>query len=96
MCLEKNYEEAKRVAEFFVKVGLPVHFGHLSLAPEKHTEEIDTILDETMKIFFIHHEPFEVTREKVHSAILKAHQVGLETVNKLGDKPYREIHSQEI
>ena len=32
LILETKADEARRVAQFFVKVGLPVHFGQLSLS----------------------------------------------------------------
>ena len=33
LVLEEDHDEARKVAEFFARVGLPVHLGHLGLDP---------------------------------------------------------------
>jgi glycerol dehydrogenase len=91
-CLEANSTEAKRVGEFFAKVGLPVHLGQLSLEPSKHAHEIDLIINKAMDVHFLHYEPFEVTHEKVRQAIFQADQLGKDISKKIGDSAYKALH----
>jgi glycerol dehydrogenase len=92
-CLEGNYEEARRLAEFFAAVGLPVHLGQLSLDIEKNSDEMDLIYNEAANVFFIHHEPFEISIDKLKKAMTEAHTLGLEVSAKIGDLAYKELHS---
>ena len=94
LCLEGEMEEARRIARFFAQVGLPVHLGQLSLDVERHNLELDKIVNEAMNLFFVHHEPFEVTAQKLKQALLQAHRLGTEVSHDLGDEAYRSLHPQ--
>ena len=43
---------------------------------------------------FVHNQPFEVTAEKLLTALLQAHKLGLEVTASIGDAAYREIHTE--
>lgn len=92
LCLEDNVAETVHVAEFFNRVGLPVHLGQLSLEPDKNAKEIDSIINEAMNIPFLHYEPFEITPEKLKQAFLQANEIGLKISKKSGDKAYQLLH----
>ena len=72
-------DEARRVAEFFVRVGLPVTLGELGLQPDAAggRDAVTTVArrataaDET-----IHNMPFPVTADAVAAAIVAADAVG--------------------
>ena len=94
LCLEDEMNEALRVATLFAQVGLPVHLGQLSLNLEQHRREVEEIINGAMKDPFIHHEPFEVTAEKMRKALMEAHQLGIRVSQDLGDAPYRSLHPE--
>jgi glycerol dehydrogenase len=93
-CLEGDKDEAGRVASFFAHVGLPVHLGQLSLDIDQNVQEIKTIIDEAMNVFFIHYEPFEVTHEKLMQALVDANALGVEVSRNIGDDAYRALHPE--
>jgi len=93
LMLEGDLDEAKRVARFMAKLGLPVHLGHLALDPDKDFEVLHEAMAAGMATSpFVHNEPFEVTAEKILTALLQAHKLGLEVTVSIGDAAYREIH----
>jgi len=92
LCLEGQPGEARRIAEFFAEVGLPVHLGHLSLSADRHDRELDGIVREALKIFFVHNEPFKVTAQKLKRALVQAHRLGMEVSREMGDEAYRRLH----
>jgi glycerol dehydrogenase len=96
LCLEGELDEARRIAAFFAEIGLPVHLGQLSLSPDQHNLELDRIVHEALKIFFVHNEPFDVTAQKLKQALLEAHQLGMEVSIKAGDEAYRLLHRSEL
>jgi glycerol dehydrogenase len=92
LCLEGERGEALRVAEFFAAVGLPVHLGQLSIDPARDGDEIEMILEEAAKVFFVHYEPFEVNAAALKEALLEAHRLGVGVCRSAGDAAYRALH----
>lgn len=93
LLLEIDLEEARRVAHFMATLGLPVHLGHLAVDPDKDFEVLHEAMAAGMVTSpFVHNEPFEVTPEKILTALLQAHKLGLEVTAAIGDAAYREIH----
>jgi len=91
LMLESRPDEARRVAEFFATVGLPVHLGQLSLdAGDKSA--LDVLIEGTMAFPFTANMPMRVTTEMVRATILDAHHLGLDTAGKTGETAYRRIH----
>jgi glycerol dehydrogenase len=85
-------EEARRVAEFFARVGLPIHLGQISLAPDD-TDALDTVVETTMASPIIYNMPMPMTAEFVRASIIGAHELGLAVTESLGDAAYRKLHT---
>ena len=85
-------DEATRVAEFFARVGLPVHLGQLSLSPDDEAD-LDGVVDAVMAQGTIRNMPVEVTPALVKASILEAHALGLEVNERVGDAAYRKLHA---
>jgi len=90
---EGEENEALRVARFFCSVGLPVHLGQLSLNIEYDSAQLDALIREALKLFFVHNEPFEVTPDKLKRALLEAYQLGIEVSRDMGEEAFRKLHS---
>jgi glycerol dehydrogenase len=88
----ESVDEARRVAEFFVRVGLPVHLGQLSVGPDD-TSALDTLVEGTMDWPSSHNMPMPITPELIRSSILSAHELGLSVTESLGDSAYRKLQS---
>jgi glycerol dehydrogenase len=92
LCLENERDEALRISRFFAEIGLPVHLGQLSLDPDQHGALVDQAMEEALKIFFVHNEPFEVTAGLLKRSLIEAHQLGLEIAADWGEEAYRRLH----
>ncbi len=93
----EDEDEAKRVAEFFASVGLPVHLGQLSLSLENSVEgmsEIESVVAATMAYPTIYNMQMDMNADLVRSSILVAHDLGLSVVSSAGDDAYRKLHGQ--
>jgi glycerol dehydrogenase len=84
--------DAKRVAEFFARVGLPIHLGQMSLGLDAKAA-IETIVEATLAWPTSHNMPMPVTAESIRSAITGAHELGLAVAQTAGDKAYRRLHA---
>ena len=91
LILEANIDESRKVASFFAKVGLPVHLGHIGLDIKDDAKALEEAM--ATAVALIHNEPFEVTVETVLSALLQAHELGVQVASSEGDDSYREIHA---
>lgn len=91
LALEGWTEEARRATEFFARIGLPVHLGHLSLSRDDQ-ESIFAVVGAAMEFPFMGNMPMEVTAEKLHAAILAADALGREVIEARGHSAYLEIH----
>ena len=89
--LEGRENEGKKVAEFFAKVGLPIHLGQISLSPENDTE-VSEVMGAAMTLPILRNEPFEVTKESLVTAALQAHEMGLEIERSVGNAAYHDLH----
>jgi glycerol dehydrogenase len=90
--LEGREEEGKKVAEFFAKIGLPVHLGQLSLSPT-NTAELGEVIEAALTLPILRNEPFEVTKESLVTAALQAHEMGLAIEQSVGDADYNALHN---
>lgn len=79
------------MAEFFAKVGLPVHLGQISL-PLSDEAQIRDVMEAAMMLPFVANEPFEVSTESLIAAAARTHELGLEVARSAGDAPYRALH----
>jgi len=84
LCLEDKLDDAKQVAIWSSKVGLPINFNQLKL-PEFPDDPLMSIFTETaLKQWFTHNEPFPVTAEKIINAMKQAHLLGLQIEKEVG------------
>lgn len=94
LALESNLAEAEQVAVFLAKVGLPAHLGQLGVDLETDKEALKGVVEGAMAASILHHEPFEVTPEKLWAALSEAHRLGLEVTASIGEAAYRELHGK--
>ncbi len=92
LMMQHNPDEAWRVAEFFARVGLPIHLHQLGL-DAKSSAEINSVVEGALAFAPIHNLPFEVTAERVRQGILQADFLGREVAQKLGDMAYQRVQS---
>lgn len=90
LALEEDWEEARRAATFFAEVGLPVHLGQLDLSPD-NTGDLKAMVSAAMESPFLPNMPMTVTPQLTHTAVLKAHALGLEVSADTGDGAYRRL-----
>ena len=84
-------DDAERVAKFFARVGLPIHFGQLSLALSQRGH-IDRLIEATLQRAIAHHMPMPVNAESLRRAIDDAHRLGRAVAAEVGDERYRQLH----
>lgn len=89
LMMEEN-EDARKAAEFFARVGLPIHLGQISLT-EDRSEDIGTVTEAAMKLGIMHNMPMTVTPELIRSSILSAHELGVVVAKEMGDEAYRRL-----
>lgn len=90
LMMESRPDEAKRVAEFFASVGLPIHLGQLSV-DAGDGDAISTIVEGTLGFPFIANMPQPVTAELIRSAVLDADRLGQSVAGTAGDAAYRRL-----
>jgi len=91
LMMEERHSEAKKVAQFFSDVGLPIHLGQLSLAPTD-TAALETIVEAALTFPFMSNMPMAVDADMVRQAILGAHALGRQISEEYGDESYRRLH----
>ncbi len=88
----ESEDEALQVAEFFCKVGLPVHLGQLSLGTDDKAA-IETLVEATMEWPTVHNMPMNVTPDLIRSSLLAAHELGRKVAEVDGDAAYRKLQA---
>ncbi len=91
LALEQDPKEEQRVADFFLRVGLPVHLGHLGIDAETNAALIDMVGEIAASFPFAANEPFEVTSQSIRDALLAIHSRGLDRVAAGGDTAYQAL-----
>ena len=76
LILEKRMDEADQAVRFFHEVGLPLHLASLGFDPLIRVSEVDTIIDNSLNVFFLRYEPFEITHGSLKAALLEASEFG--------------------
>jgi glycerol dehydrogenase len=92
LVMESRPDEARRVAEFFVSVGLPVNLHQLSV-DSRDTASVDTIVEGALGFPFIGNMMVRIDAESLRSGLLGAHELGLSVSGRLGDAAYRRLHA---
>jgi glycerol dehydrogenase len=94
LALEKRYDEAARLADFFCAVGLPAHLGHVGLDPSQR-DDLAAVMAGAAQMWFLAYEPFPITPEIMIAAAIEADGIGKEAVRRVGDDAYRRLHGSE-
>jgi glycerol dehydrogenase len=92
LILERAADEASRVARLLSELGLPVQLEHFQLDIEGDAKILMDAMTAALKEPFAVNEPFEVTPEKLFSALREADRMGTRLVAETGDGPFRELH----
>lgn len=92
LMMESRGDEAARVAEFFARVGLPVHLGQLGIDAGDRAA-LDTVVEGTLGFPFTHNMPQPVTAALVRAAVLDAHALGVAVAERDGDAAYRRMQA---
>lgn len=88
----ESQDEARRVAEFFARVGLPIHLGQISL-DANDTSALDAVVEATMAYPTIYNMPMSMTPDYVRASIIGAHELGVSVTASHGDNAYRRLHT---
>lgn len=91
LSLEGKAEEAREVAAFFARVGLPVHLGQLSLSSDDEPA-LRRVVEVALTIPIIANEPFEVTPDSLRAAMLEADTLGMEVARTAEAEAYGSLH----
>jgi len=91
LMMESRPDEARRVAEFFATVGLPIHLGQLSLDADDDSA-LEVVSEGAAAFPFSRNMPMPVTKQLARTAILDAHRLGLELDQRVGNAAYRRLH----
>ena len=81
---EGDEAEARRVAEFFARVGLPIHFGQLGVSIDDSTSA-DRVMQQAALLGFVGNEPLRITPAVLLAASERADEIGREIAGKIGD-----------
>jgi len=92
LALEEDATEAKRATEYFASVGLPVHYGQLSL-DHRDSGVLDTVVEATMNFGALTNLPFEVSPEMLRDGLLAANELGMSVAGQVGDAAYRRLQA---
>ena len=92
LVIEERPDEARKVAEFFAAVGLPVHLGQLAL-DASDTRALDVVSEGALRFPFVHNMLRPITAAVVRAAVLDAHDLGRSVAQDVGDEAYRRLHA---
>ena len=90
LALEQDDVEAKRATEYFASVGLPVHYGQLSLDP-RDAAVLDIVVEATLNFGALTNLPFDVSATNLRDALLSANDLGASVAQEFGDEAYRRL-----
>jgi glycerol dehydrogenase len=92
LMLQDDAAEAKRVAEFFAEVGLPIALAQLSV-DANDASALATIAEGTLAFPFIGNMPRPVDAAAVRESVLAADRLGREVGATRGDAAWRKLHA---
>ena len=92
LMMEGDDAEARRVAAFFARVGLPVTLEQIGVARNKD-KELEVVAAGAMGFLGFENLPFPVTQEKVTSGLLAGDALGQTVIAELGDDAYRALQA---
>lgn len=92
LMMESRPDEARKVAEFFAAVGLPIHLGQLGIEASEREAALDVVAAATLGVPFIANMPQPVTPALVRASVLDADALGRGVAADAGDQAYRRLH----
>lgn len=92
LMLEGDVAEARRVTEFFVQLGLPVHLGQLQL-DEAASDQIDSVVAGTLEFAPLQNLQVPVDAAAVKQALLAGSELGRHVSGELGDTAYNRLQA---
>ncbi len=92
LALQGDTGQARKVSEFFARIGLPIHLGQLGLSANDE-DALGRVAQGAMGFAPIHNLPFTVTAEKVYQAILEADALGQAVAADVGDSTYQRVQA---
>jgi glycerol dehydrogenase len=91
LMLETQPDEARKVAQFFAGVGLPIHFEQLSLAPDDKPL-LRQVMESSIAAAIMANEPFEVTTQALLAAAAQVNDLGRDVERSDGCAAYNKLH----
>jgi len=91
LAAEGNAKEEEKVADFFIRTGLPVHLGHLGLDPASDGEMLELVAQIASTFEFAANEPFDITPELLLRGLMAIHERGLARVEASGDAAFQAL-----
>jgi glycerol dehydrogenase len=92
LVLEEKTAEARKVAAFFARVGLPMHLDQISLSAGD-TATLEKVLEVALSLWFTGNEPFAVTATNLLAAVHGAHALGQQVARESGDAAWQALHT---
>ncbi|MEM7077203.1 MAG: glycerol dehydrogenase [Pseudomonadota bacterium] len=92
LMLQRERNEARRVAEFFVTVGLPVTLAQIGVDDQVELD-IEHMVQGTMAFTPLANLPFSVDAPMVEKAIRAADALGHDVITRKGDSAYQALHA---
>lgn len=92
LLMEGEVGEAKRVASFFARVGLPITLEQIGLSVGE-TANVDAVVEGARSFEPFANLPFAVTPEKIRAAMLAGDDLGRAVMADVGDESYRRLHA---
>ena len=92
LALENDEPEARRATEYFASVGLPIHYGQLSL-DHRDSDVLNVVIEAALDSGSLSNLPFDVTPESLRDALLSANDLGINVAQQVGDEAYRRLQA---
>lgn len=90
LMLEHNPDEARRVAEFFARVGLPIHLEQIGIDRDS-TDKIHAVAEAAVSFAPFANLGVEINAGVLAEAMTSADSVGRSVADRLGDQAYRRL-----
>ena len=92
LMLESRPDEARRVAAFFIQVGLPVQLSQLSIDASRRGD-LDKVVEAVLAYPFIGNMPMPLDAGALRTGLLAADALGRTATTQHGDVAYRRLHA---
>ncbi len=90
LALEERLDETAKVSRFFAEVGLPAHFGQLSV-DTNDTATMERLVEGTLDWPFTANMPFDVDARMLRRAFVDVQEIGVSVSQEVGESAYRRL-----